>query len=89
MNTQTKELTPETATCKAPTLREAAAHLEALGLQCLSCGAVIRGSWWKAYPHPNGATLADRKGRWWIFAECPGCGYQSSLTKLTHRMPQT
>jgi len=46
---------------------------------CLSCGESLRGAPVFGYEHPDGVDVDGRK--LWVFAVCPRCGYQNSLTK--------
>ena len=48
-------------------------------VNCLSCGVSLRGAPVFGYEHPDGVDVDGR--RLWVFAVCPRCGYQNSLTK--------
>jgi len=47
---------------------------------CLICGHSLSGAPVYGYEHPDGFNVDGR--RLWVFAVCPGCGYQNSLAKI-------
>lgn len=51
-----------------------------LVLRCWACGYIQKSRKLKGYPHEGGVLVDDR--RWWLYMECPKCGYQTSSRKL-------
>jgi len=60
---------------------ESAGSLPALNLRCRWCGSDLPARF-KAYRHDDGWIVSGVEGRWWVYVECPNCGYQWSLWKL-------
>jgi len=71
-------------TATIPVILRALWEMAELGrLRCIACRSPIdlSGLQIGMYPHKDGAPVEDDEMRFWVYYECPRCGYQNAVKR--------